>query len=69
MNEDINEEKTVQQFLKEKLSLQLSIQSEVEYFLKENPNVKWISFDSNINEIQMKCGVIKEFNLIIKTEL
>lgn len=60
---------SIEQFIKEKLSLQLAIQSEVEAFLKNYPSIKWISFDSSINEIQMKCGVIKEFNLIIKTEL
>ena len=62
-------EKTIAELLNEKRRLENIIKDEIEYFLKQNPNVRWVSFDSSVNEIEMRCGIIKEFSLVIKIEL
>ncbi len=69
MDNNLTEEKTVEQILQEKKILEDVIKCEVDAFLKNNPCVESINFTTDITMMETRCGHLKEFEVSIKIEL
>lgn len=62
----MNEIKSIEDILKERDMLADGITSDIENFLRNNPDVKDIEITKSVYEIETRCGIVKDIVIGIK---